>query len=144
MHEPGRVMALDVGERRIGVAISDPTRLLATPHSTLHAQPRTVALARIAQLVRENEVAEIVVGLPLTLSGEVGPQAKLVLAFVDDLRGTLDLPLHTFDERLTSVEAERVMSELGLKPEQRKARIDQVAASLILQDFLDHQRNRPR
>jgi putative holliday junction resolvase len=124
-YEPGRVMALDVGERRIGVAMSDPTRVLATPHSTLHAQPRATALARIAQLARANEVAEVVVGLPLTLSGEIGPQAKLVLAFVEELRGVLELPLHTFDERLTSVEAERVMVELGL------------------QDFLDHQRNRP-
>jgi putative holliday junction resolvase len=141
--EPGRVMALDVGERRIGVAMSDPTRILASPTTTLRAQPRAMALARIAELIRENQVAELVVGLPLTLSGEVGPQAKSVLMFVEELRGVLELPIHTFDERLTSVEAERIMVELGLKPEQRKARIDEVAASLILQDFLDHHRNRP-
>jgi putative holliday junction resolvase len=141
--EPGRVMALDVGERRIGVAMSDPTRILASPTTTLRAQPRAMALARIAELIRENQVTELVVGLPLTLSGEVGPQAKSVLMFVEELRGVLELPIHTFDERLTSVEAERIMVELGLKPEQRKARIDEVAASLILQDFLDHHRNRP-
>ena len=140
--EPGRVMALDVGERRIGVALSDPRRILATPSTTLRAEPRAQALQRIAQLAREHEVAELVVGLPLTMSGEIGPQAKLVQEFVEALRSVVALPIHTFDERLTSVEAERIMVELGLKPEQRKARIDEVAASLILQDFLDHHRNR--
>jgi putative Holliday junction resolvase len=141
-NEPGRVLALDVGERRIGVAMSDPMRILSSPSTTLRAQPRAQALERIAQLARENEVAELVVGLPLTLSGEVGPQAKLVLAFVEELRGAVALPIHTQDERLTSVEAERIMSEMGLKPEQRKARIDEVAASIILQDFLDATRPR--
>lgn len=140
--EPGRVMALDVGERRIGVALSDPRRILAAPSTTLRAQPRDQVLQRIAQLARDNEVAELVVGLPLTMSGAIGPQAKLVQDFVEALRGVVALPIHTFDERLTSVEAERIMVELGLKPEQRKARIDEVAASLILQDFLDHHRNR--
>jgi putative Holliday junction resolvase len=141
--EPGRVMALDVGERRIGVAMSDPTRMLASPYATLRAQPRAQVLERIARIARAEEVAELVVGLPLTLSGEIGPQARLVQVFVEELRAVVMLPIHTFDERLTSVEAERIMVELGLKPEQRKARIDEVAASLILQDYLDHHRNRP-
>jgi putative Holliday junction resolvase len=131
------VLALDVGSRRIGVALSDPTRTLATPLTTLRAQPLAQVLERIAQLAREHEAVELVVGLPLTLSGEIGPQAKLVEAFVAALRAVVSLPIHTFDERLTSMAAERMMIELGLKPEQRKARIDEVAASIILQDFLD-------
>jgi len=140
--EPGRVMALDVGERRIGVALSDPTRVLASPLTTLKGQPRARAIEQIAALVRDYEVAELVVGLPLTLSGEVGPQAHAVQQFAEELGRSLSVPLHLFDERLTTVAAERMMLDLGMKPEQRKARIDEVAASIILQDFLDSIRER--
>lgn len=135
-------MALDVGGRRIGVALSDTTRVLASPLTTLRAVPRERALGEIARLAAQHEVAELVIGLPITLSGEIGPQAKLVQEFAEALRQALPLPLHFCDERLTSVAAERMMQELGLRPEQRKARIDEVAASIILQDFLDSQRER--
>ena len=135
-------MALDVGGRRIGVALSDSTRILASPLTTLRAQPRERVLAEIAALVRSYEVTDVVVGLPLTLSGEIGPQAQLVQKFAEALQQALDVPVHQFDERLTTVAAERMMLDLGLKPEQRKARIDEVAASIILQDFLDANRRR--
>jgi putative Holliday junction resolvase len=135
-------MALDVGGRRIGVALSDSTRILASPLTTLRAQPRERVLAEIAALVRSYEVTDVVVGLPLTLSGEIGPQAQVVQEFAEALQQALDVPVHQFDERLTTVAAERMMLDLGLKPEQRKARIDEVAASIILQDFLDAKRRR--
>jgi putative Holliday junction resolvase len=135
-------MALDVGGRRVGVALSDSTRVLASPLTTLRAQPRERALAEIAALVRSYEVAAVVVGLPLTLSGEIGPQARLVQEFAEALQQALSVPVHQFDERLTTVAAERMMLDLGMKPEQRKARIDEVAASIILQDFLDANRDR--
>ena len=140
--EPGRVMALDVGGRRIGVALSDTTRVLASPLTTLRAEPRDRVLSEIAALVQRHEVVEVVVGLPLTLSGEIGPQAHLIQLFVERLKAVLTAPIHMFDERLTTVAAERMMLDLGMKPEQRKARIDEVAASIILQDFLDSTRNR--
>ncbi len=139
-NEPGRVMALDVGERRIGVALSDPTRALATPLTTIRAEPRATALKRIVTLIRDHEVTALVVGLPLTMSGDIGPQATLVQQFVDELRQVIEIPLYFVDERLTTVAAERMMIDLKLKPEQRKARIDEVAASIILQDFLDAHR----
>jgi putative Holliday junction resolvase len=135
-------MALDVGGRRIGVALSDTTRVLASPLTTLRAEPRERALSEIAALVQRHEVAEVVVGLPLTLSGEIGPQAHVIQLFVERLKGVLTAPIHMFDERLTTVAAERMMVDLGMKPEQRKARIDEVAASIILQDFLDSHRTR--
>jgi putative Holliday junction resolvase len=138
---PGRIMALDIGGRRIGVALSDTGRVLASPLTTLRAEPRAAAIARIAALAAQHEVAAIVVGLPLTLSGEVGPQAQIVQTFADELRQAVAVPVHLFDERLTSVAAERMMIELGIKPDRRKARIDEVAAAIILQDFLDAQRN---
>jgi putative Holliday junction resolvase len=135
-------MALDVGGRRIGVALSDTTRVLASPLMTLRAEPRDRVLSEIAALVLRHEVAEVVVGLPLTLSGEIGPQAHVIQLFVERLKGVLTAPIHLLDERLTTVAAERMMVDLGMRPEQRKARIDEVAASIILQDFLDSARNR--
>lgn len=135
--EPGRVMALDLGGQRIGVALTDSLRVLASPLTTLRAQPRAAAIQQIAALIASNEVSELVVGLPLTLGGEIGPQAKLVQEFVEALRPHIGVPIHLLDERLTSVEAERMMVEMGLKREQRKARIDEVAASLILRDFIE-------
>jgi putative Holliday junction resolvase len=135
-------MALDVGGRRIGVALSDTTRVLASPLTTLRAEPRDRVLSEIAALVQRHEVAEVVVGLPLTLSGEIGPQAHAIQLFVERLKGVLTAPIHMFDERLTTVAAERMMVDLGMRPEQRKARIDEVAASIILQDFLDSKRQR--
>ncbi len=140
--ERGRVMALDVGGRRIGVALSDPTRVLASPLTTLRAEPRARVLAEIAALAQRHEVSDVVVGLPLTLSGEIGPQARLVQEFAKELAQALPVPVHLFDERLTTVAAERMMVDLGMRPEQRKARIDEVAASIILQDFLDASRDR--
>ena len=140
--EPGRVLALDVGGRRIGVALSDTRRVLASPLTTLRAQPRQRALAELAKLAHDYEVTDVVVGLPLTLSGEVGPQAKIVQEFAAQLQEQIVVPVRLFDERLTTVAAERMMVELGLKPEQRKARIDEVAASIILQDFLEASRER--
>ncbi|HEU5015921.1 MAG TPA: Holliday junction resolvase RuvX [Roseiflexaceae bacterium] len=132
----GRIMALDVGGRRIGVAMSDPTRVLASPLTTVRAVPHARALAQLAALVADYEVVELVVGLPLTLSGEQGPQAQTVLAFVEELRRHVHVPIHLFDERLTTVEAERIMVEMGLKRDQRREKIDEVAASIILRDFL--------
>lgn len=139
--ESGRVMALDVGERRIGIALSDPTRVLASPLTTIHAIPRPRTIERIAALIAQHEVAELVIGLPLTMSGERGTQAQRVDGFADELRQVVTLPIHFLDERLTTVAAERLMVDLGLRPEQRRARIDEVAASIILQDFLDAQRS---
>ena len=138
--EPGRVMALDVGERRIGVALSDPTRTLASPLTTIRAVPRSTALKRILTLIRDYQVTTLVVGLPLTMNGDIGPQATLVQQFVDELRPLIDIPISFVDERLTTVAAERMMIDLKIKPEQRRARIDEMAASIILQDFLDSQR----
>jgi putative Holliday junction resolvase len=143
-HEPGRIMALDVGGRRIGVALSDTMRVIASPLTTLRAEPRARVLAELAKLIRDYEVVEMVVGLPLTLSGEVGPQAKAVQMFAEELARTITVPVRLFDERLTTVAAERMMLDLGMKPEQRKARIDQLAASIILQDFLDSIRERDK
>lgn len=138
----GRVLALDVGERRIGVAVSDLSRVLASPYTTLHAIPVVVFFKKIQHIIVSEEIVHIVVGLPISLSGHEGPQAQRIRQFIDTLALHVTVPISTCDERYTSAAAERLMIEAGLRPEQRKARIDEVAASIILQDWLDTQRNR--
>lgn len=134
--EYGRVLALDVGERRIGVALSDLSRTLATPYLTLHATPATVFFKKLRQIITSEDVVQIVVGLPISLNGQEGPQAQRIRAFIAVLHTHVTVPIATCDERYTSAEAERIMIEAGLRPAQRKARIDEVAASIILQDYL--------
>jgi len=133
-------MALDVGDVRIGVALSDETGTLASGLVTLKAVgPRKDAQA-LAALAREHGVGEVVVGLPLRLDGSLGSQAEKVVAFAERLRRVLRLPVVTRDERLTSVAAGERLAEAGVKRRQRKARLDQAAATLILQEHLDERR----
>lgn len=132
-----RILGLDIGERRIGVAVSDAEGRLATPLTTIAARPLEQAFRHLARLVEEYAVSEVVVGLPLTLRGEIGPQAQVVQQVAQQLKARLGLPVHLFDERLTTAAAEQTLRELGVKPEKRKQRVDQIAAALILQDFLD-------
>jgi putative Holliday junction resolvase len=135
-----RTLALDVGAVRIGVALSDETGTLASGLATLAAVgPRKDAQA-VAALVREHGVGEVVVGLPLRLDGSLGSQGEKVLAFVERLRRVLRVPVVTRDERLTSVAADERLAEAGVKRRDRKRRIDQAAAALVLQEHLDERK----
>ncbi|MFM2310402.1 MAG: hypothetical protein RLY87_2524 [Chloroflexota bacterium] len=136
----GRILALDVGEKRIGVALSDESQTVASAYTTLHAQPFTVFVQKLTKILNTEYVVEIVVGLPLSLNGTEGPQAGRIRSFIDALTPLVTQPLSTCDERYTSAEADRIMMEAGLRPEQRKAKIDEVAASIILQDVLNARR----
>ncbi len=140
-HLRGRVMALDVGERRVGVAMSDLSQTLASPYTTLQAHPQAVLFQKIQQLIAKEDVVELVIGLPISLNGQEGPQAQRIRQFIEAIAQWVSIPLHTCDERYTSAEAQRIMIEAGLRPEQRKAKIDEVAASIILQDYLNQQHN---
>jgi len=137
----GRIMALDVGDVRIGVAVSDPLGILATPHSVVDAQPSEVAIQSIADLVRELRVQYIVSGLPINLKGEEGPQAAKVRAFNEKLSAAIEVEVKTQDERFTSAVVERAMSQAGTKRKKRKQQIDQLAAQQILQTHLDRLSN---
>ncbi|MCE2852762.1 MAG: Holliday junction resolvase RuvX [Roseiflexaceae bacterium] len=141
MTSRGRVLALDVGERRIGVAICDPSWLLASPYTTLQATPEAVFYKKLQHIVAVEDIVQLVVGLPVSLNGHEGPQAQRIRHFIDALMVHIHIPIATCDERYTSAAAERLMIEAGMRPEQRKARIDEVAASIILQDWIDAQRN---
>jgi putative Holliday junction resolvase len=139
----GRIIALDVGGKRIGVAMSDPDRIVASGQPTLDAQPPKVAFERIRQLVEQNEVVQIVIGLPLTLRGEIGPQAEVIQNFARELGKRVTVPIALYDERLTSVAAERSLEAMGMKKHKRRNHVDEMAATLILQTYMDSLRNPP-
>jgi putative Holliday junction resolvase len=132
-----RYLGLDVGDRRIGVALSDETATLASGLPTLERVGPRKDVKAIAELARRHEVVEVVVGLPLRLDGSVGPQAQKVLGFMEDLRGVLRVPVVPCDERLTTVAAEEALIEGRVSRRDRKALVDKVAAVIILQGYLD-------
>ena len=135
-----RSLGLDVGDVRIGVALSDETATLASGLPTLHRVGPRKDVRAVAELVRRHEVAEVVVGLPRTLAGALGPQAHKVLAFMEDLRGVVRVPVVPWDERFTSVVAQQALREAGVARRERKASVDKVSAVLILQNYLDYRK----
>ena len=130
-------MGLDVGDRRIGMAISDPGGRLAFPAGFIQRVRGEQDVERILRNVQDRGAEALVVGLPLSMDGSMGPQAKKVAGFVRALRRNSALPVETVDERLTTFEAERAMREAGRKPSRYKGEADAVAAAVILQSYLD-------
>jgi putative Holliday junction resolvase len=133
-----RVLGLDVGSKRIGIAISDLLGITAQGLETLQRQNKRLDFEKLAQLVRDYEVAEIVVGFPLRMSGAEGIQAEKMHAFAAELRERLQLPVHLWDERLTSAEANRLLRETEMSSKRRGQVVDQMAAVLILQSWMEH------
>jgi putative Holliday junction resolvase len=131
------VLALDLGEARIGVAVSDPDRRVAVPAGTIRVAGAPQDLRAVAGLVREHGVAEVVVGHPLTMAGERGEAARRAEGFADGLRAILGVPVHLQDERLSTVEAEQGLRAAGAGRRDRRAAVDQAAATLILRAFLE-------
>ena len=135
-----RILGLDVGDRRIGVALSDESETLASGLETiLRVGPRKDPRA-IGELVRRHEAGEVVVGLPRSLDGGLGPQAQKVLAFIDALRLVLKVPVVPWDERFTSVVADQALREAEVQRRDRRAAVDKVSAILILQSYLDYRK----
>lgn len=138
------VIGLDFGERRIGVAVSDPGGQIARPLLVIERSSRRDDMARIAELVRSRRAQKVIVGLPLNLNGSLGPAARRARRFGSALGRELDLPIALWDERLTTVEAERALLASDRSRQRRKEVRDAVAASLILQSYLDaHRENSP-
>lgn len=135
-----RALALDVGDKRIGVALSDPTGLIATPLTTIIRRSEAEDIAAVLALVTDNEAGEIVVGMPLLLSGRAGPQARRVSRLARVLARQAPVPVETIDERYSTVEAEKRLREAGGRPSRDRARVDAAAAAVILQAHLDARR----
>jgi putative Holliday junction resolvase len=132
-----RIMALDIGDRTIGVACSDEGLVLASPVETIRRRGPKADSIRVDDLVKERAVSRVIAGLPLTMRGEAGPQSAKVLEFVGTLKRRLKVPVEMWDERLTTREAERTLIAANLSRARRKEVIDQMAAVLILQTYLD-------
>ncbi len=128
---------MDVGNRRIGLAVSDPLGITAQGVETLQRRNKRTDFQQLAKIVRRFNVAEIVVGLPRRLSGADSAQTEKVTTFADEVRAKFNLPVHLWDERLTSVQANRILREAELSIEKRAASVDRMAAVLILQSFMD-------
>jgi putative Holliday junction resolvase len=133
----GRILALDIGDRRIGVAVSDERGLAAQPVLTLVRKNRRQDLRTLARLMRRYQCREVVVGNPLYMSGDLSPQAVKAQAFAQALQQETGTPVHLWDERLSTTEAHRLLDEAGRAPRTRRAIVDQISAVLILQSFLD-------
>ena len=135
-----RYLGLDVGDVRIGVALSDETATLATGLDTIRRVGPRKDVRLVAELVGRHEVGEVVVGLPRRLDGELGPQAQKVLVFMDHLRTAVKVPIVPWDERFTSALAEQALLEGDVGRRGRKAVVDKVSAILILQSYLDYRK----
>jgi putative holliday junction resolvase len=135
-----RVLAVDPGSRRVGIAVSDPTGTIAQPLPTVAAEPYDTLPSRVAAIAGEKEATRIVVGLPRRLDGSHGPEAKAARELAAALREASGLPVELVDERLTTAAAERAMITGGVKRAKRRATIDGVAATLLLQSHLDRTR----
>lgn len=133
-------MAVDPGSKRVGVAISDPSATIAQALATVTAEPQDTLASRLAEIAKEREANRIVVGLPRRMNGSYGPEAKSARELADALRKASRLPVELVDERLTTVAAERSMIEGGARRAKRRANIDRVAATLLLQSHLDSKR----
>jgi len=133
----GRILGIDHGDARIGVALSDPSAFLASPLCVIKSTK--TALDEIDALVKEHGVATIVVGLPRNMNGSYGPAAEKVRAFMEKLREKVGVPVEEWDERLSTVSAHNALREAGLNGKKRKDVVDKVAAQIILQNYLDAQ-----
>ena len=134
-----RSLALDVGEKGIGLAISDAGGLLAHPRGALVRKGEEKDIEAILEMIKAEQVERVVVGLPRSLNGSLGPQARTILAFVEALRGRLPVPVEVWDEKLSTAEAERLLLEAGHRRPSKKS-LDAAAAAVILQGYLDQRR----
>jgi putative Holliday junction resolvase len=128
---------MDVGSKRIGLSISDPLRITAQGLETLHRQNKKKDFAQLEQVIGRYQIAEIVIGLPLRMTGGEGIQAEKMQAFANEIRRRFRLPVHLWDERLTSAQANRLLRETEMSIKRRGEVVDQMAAVLILQSWMD-------
>ncbi|PIP68567.1 MAG: Holliday junction resolvase RuvX [Candidatus Omnitrophica bacterium CG22_combo_CG10-13_8_21_14_all_43_16] len=139
-----RILALDFGEKRIGVAVSDSLNIIAQSVGTIERKGIKNDLKKIAELVKEYEAGKMIVGLPLNMDGTEGKSASRAINFVNDLRKEIQIEVEMLDERLTTAQGERVFLEADMSRKKRKQNLDKIAAQLILQNYLDShvQKNR--
>src|SRR6266513_4359930 len=132
-----RILAIDHGTKRMGIAVSDEMKMIAQPLEYIAAEPFANFLARLKTIVREKEVELIIVGMPRNMDGSYGPAALKVQEFVAVLKDAVAVPIKTWDERLTSAQANRFLISANVRRAKRKEKVDQTAAAILLQSYLD-------
>jgi len=132
-----RILAIDHGQKRIGIALSDELKMIAQPLEFVPAEPFADLVARLTDLVQEKEVEVILVGMPRNMNGSYGPAAVKVEEFVAALKSALPVPIKTWDERLTSAQANRILIAGNVRRDKRKEKVDKMAAAILLQSYLD-------
>ena len=132
-----RILALDHGTKRIGIALSDELKVIAQPLEFVPAEPFDSFVTRLKQLISEKQVELVLVGMPRNMNGSYGPAALKVEEFVAALRSAITVPIKTWDERLTSAQANRFLIQGNVRREQRKEKVDKMAAAILLQSYLD-------
>lgn len=137
-----RILALDIGEIRIGVAISDESRTIARGLETIAVSGIRDTISRIRNIINQHKVKEVIVGLPLNMNGSIGPAAKKAIDFADKLKENLSVAVSTFDERLTTRQGEAILLQADLSRKKRKSKIDKMAAQIMLQACLDFKKQR--
>jgi putative Holliday junction resolvase len=134
-----RILAIDHGTRRMGIAISDELKMIAQPLEFIPAEPFDALVKRLQAIIAEKSVELILIGMPRNMDGTYGPAAEKVRAFVESLKNRFPTPIRTWDERLTTVQANRFMIAADVKRRDRKQKVDQTAAAILLQGYLDAQ-----
>lgn len=137
MERSTRILALDHGTRRIGVAVSDELRIIAQPLEYIPAEPFADFVKRLKEILRDKEVEQILIGMPRNMDGSYGPAAQKVQEFIAALQGEISIPLKALDERLTTVQAQRSLLQANVRRSQRKQKVDMTAAAILLQSYLD-------
>ena len=132
-----RILAIDHGSKRMGIAVSDELKMIAQPLEFVPAHPLDGFLARLNELIRDKEVELILVGMPRNMDGSYGPATLKVQEFVAALKGALSVPIKTWDERLTSAQANRLLIQGNVRRDKRKEKVDAMAAAILLQSYLD-------
>lgn len=132
-----RILALDHGTRRVGVAVSDELQMIAQPLEYIAPEPFADFLTRLKEILREKEASLILVGMPRNMDGSYGPAALKVQEFVAALKDAVAVPIKTWDERLTTVQAQKFLIQGGVRRDQRKLKVDKTAAAILLQSYLD-------
>jgi len=136
-----KTLGLDIGSKRIGIAVSDALGITAQGLLVLERVEGEDITKRLRDIVLQEGIKEIVVGLPLNMNGSCGPQAKAAIAFTDKLKHKFEMPVKLWDERMSTIEVERVMIEAGVSRSKRKKKIDKLAAQVVLQSYLNAQKN---
>ena len=136
-----RIMGLNVGDKTIGVALSDPMFLMAHPIETIRRKKASLDIQRLVEIIEKEDVETIIVGLPKNMNNSIGPQSMKVMSFVDLLKKQTDKEIIYEDERMTTIQSERVLIDMDVRRENRKKYIDKIAATFILQSYLDRRNN---